>query len=143
MSDEQQAFNELRMKQNELQKQLMQVSSQQGMKERQKRKSELTTAELAELPAGTNLYRSVGKTCALFQYFWPMSKLLSPVIIFLLIVYVLKCLVGAFFFIFLSTAPAIAPVHAISFILSTAPAIQELLENEVKACETEVASLAV
>jgi chaperonin cofactor prefoldin len=64
MSDEQQAFNELRMKQNELQKQLMQVSSQQGMKERQKRKSELTTAELAELPAGTNLYRSVGKTCA-------------------------------------------------------------------------------
>jgi hypothetical protein len=65
MSDEQQAFNELRMKQNELQKQLMQVSSQQGMKERQKRKSELTTAELAELPAGTNLYRSVGKTCAL------------------------------------------------------------------------------
>jgi hypothetical protein len=63
MSDEQQAFNELRMKQNELQKQLMQVSSQQGMKERQKRKSELTTSELAELPAGTNLYRSVGKTC--------------------------------------------------------------------------------
>lgn len=60
-----QAFTELRMKQIELQKQLVQVSSQQSIKERQKRKGELTGAELAELPADTKLYRSVGKTCVL------------------------------------------------------------------------------
>ena len=51
------------MKAMELQKQLVQVTSQHGMKERQKRKNELTVSELSELPAETRLYRAVGKTC--------------------------------------------------------------------------------
>jgi hypothetical protein len=61
------------MKQIELQKQLVQVSSQQGIKERQKRKGELTKSELAELPSETKLYRAVGKTYVLPTVFFNLT----------------------------------------------------------------------
>ncbi len=59
---EKKVFDELRQKQMEMQKQLVQANSQLSLKDRQKRKSELTMAELAELPVDTKLYKSVGKS---------------------------------------------------------------------------------
>ncbi len=59
---EKKIFDELRAKQMDVQKQLVQANSQLSLKDRQKRKSELTMTELGELPADTKLYKSVGKS---------------------------------------------------------------------------------
>ena len=83
--EDKKAFDELRFKQIDLQKQLVTANSQVpprqlegpphllvtdleppcwqlSLKDRQKRKSELTMSELAELPSDTKLYKTVGKS---------------------------------------------------------------------------------
>ena len=61
LPEDQKHFEELRFKQIETQKLIVQVSSQLTAKERIKRKSELTLEEIRGLASSTKLYQAVGR----------------------------------------------------------------------------------
>eukprot|EP00455_Lapot_gusevi_P047473 TRINITY_DN641_c0_g2_i3.p2 TRINITY_DN641_c0_g2~~TRINITY_DN641_c0_g2_i3.p2 ORF type:complete len:124 (-),score=34.16 TRINITY_DN641_c0_g2_i3:37-408(-) len=59
------AFDELRQKQVEISRQLINANGQLTIKERTKKKSELTLSELNEMPETTKMYKSIGRTFVL------------------------------------------------------------------------------
>jgi hypothetical protein len=58
---------QLRTKQMELQKQLSQIRSQISAAERERKRAELTSQELKELPSGVRAFSAVGRMYFIFS----------------------------------------------------------------------------